>query len=166
MSIDWDSINSHTNFMGQPNYETFLKHLLSIVDGEMGVLHVEFNPHPPSAAVSGTSSPVTEVVDHYFVADLSDSEKSDFESNLSKFVKVLEEKADGYKGFAGGWIVEEQEHKDMEGKARVWQSCIGWESVDAHMAFRETQVFRDNVHLMRPESRKAVTMHHVNFQDA
>lgn len=163
--VDWDSIDSHTKFMGQPYYGPFVKNLLSAVDGEMGILHVEFNPHPPSAAVGETSSPVTEVVDHYFVADLSDSEKSAFESNLNKFVKVLEENAEGYKGFAGGWIVEEQEHEDMDGKAKVWHSCIGWESVDAHMAFRETKAFEENVYLMRPESKKAVTMHHVKFQE-
>ncbi|KAL9005680.1 MAG: hypothetical protein Q9188_001539 [Gyalolechia gomerana] len=163
--IDWDSLDSHKKFMGQPYYGPFLKHLLSAVDGELGVHHVELTPHPPSAAVSGTFSPVTEVVGHYFAADISDSEKSTFESDLNKFAKVLEETAEGYKGFAGGWLLEEQEHGDMEGKAKVWQSCIGWDSVEAHMAYRETQAFKENVYLMRPESKKAVMMHHVKFHE-
>ncbi|KAL8939473.1 MAG: hypothetical protein Q9211_002724 [Gyalolechia sp. 1 TL-2023] len=160
--IDWDSIESHKKFMGQSHYGPFIQHLLSVVDGKIGVHHVEFNPHPPSAAVSST---VTEVVGHYFAADLSDSERSTFESDVNKFAQVLEESAKGHKGFAGGWIIEEQEHGDMEGKAKVWQTCIGWESHEAHMAYRETQAFKENVYLLKPESTKAMTMYDVKFQE-
>ncbi|KAL8833107.1 MAG: hypothetical protein Q9170_004489 [Blastenia crenularia] len=163
--IDWDSIDAHKKFMSQSYYGPFAKHISAIADGDLNVFHAEFTPHPPTSAVSGTSSPVTEVVGHYFPASLPDSDKSSFESDLNKFVKVLEEKAEGFKGFAGGWIVEEQDHEEVEGKAKLWQSCIGWTSVEAHMAFRKTHAFKDNVYLMRPEMKKATTMHHVRFQE-
>lgn len=130
----------------------------------MKVVHANLSPHPPSVALSGTSA-VTEVVGHYFAADISESDQSSFESNLKKFVKVLEGKADGFTAFAGGWVIEEQEHEEVKGKAKSWHSCIGWQSVDAHMAFRQTQDFKDNVHLMTPETKKASTMHHVAFRE-
>ena len=131
----------------------------------MVICHAEFSPHPPAAAVSGTSS-VTEVVGHYFAADLSDSEKSTFAENVNKFAKILKDEAEGFTGFAGGWVIEEQEHAEAEGKLKLWQSCIGWQSVEAHMAFRETKAFKDNVYLMRPESKKTSTMHHTMFREA
>ncbi|KAL8688870.1 MAG: hypothetical protein Q9218_005324 [Villophora microphyllina] len=162
--IGWASMDAHQKFMNQPYYAPFVKHLMSIVDGSLEVHHAQLSPHPPSVALTGTTN-VTEVVEHYFSADISESDRSSFENNLKEFVKVLEKKAEGYTGFAGGWVVEELEHKEIEGKAKVWHSCIGWQSVDAHMAFRETQEFKDNVHLMRPESKKATTMHHVSFQE-
>ncbi|KAL8701467.1 MAG: hypothetical protein Q9201_004888 [Fulgogasparrea decipioides] len=162
---DWDSIDAHKKFTNQSYYGPFAKHLLSVVDGGMEIFHVNFSPHPPAAALSGTTA-VTEVVGHYFSTDLSESDKSSFERNLMEFVKVLEQKAAGFTGFAGGWVIEELEHKEVEGKTKVWQSCIGWQSVEAHMAFRETQDFKDNVHLMRPEFKKATTMHHVACKEA
>ncbi|KAL8723485.1 MAG: hypothetical protein Q9225_000218 [Loekoesia sp. 1 TL-2023] len=162
--VDWASRDAHKKFEGQPYHGPFVKHLLSAVDGEMGIFHAEFTPHPPATALGGISA-VTEVVGHYFSANISDSERSSFASDVNKFVKVLEEKAKGFTGFSGGWIMEEQEHEEVEGKAKLWQSCIGWESVEAHMTFRETKDFKDNVYLMRPENKKASTMHHVKFQE-
>lgn len=150
--------------MSQTYYGPTIKHLLSIVDGELDVYHANFSVHPPSSALNPNAALATEVVGHYFSADLSDSEKSTWESDLDKFAKVLEENAQGYRGFLGGWVVEEQEHKEVDGKTILWLSLLGWDSVEAHMAFRETDAFKDNVHLMRPDFKKASTLHHVKFQ--
>ncbi|KAL8951333.1 MAG: hypothetical protein Q9222_002698 [Ikaeria aurantiellina] len=160
--IDWDSIDFHKKFEAQPYYGPFCKHLLSIIDGDMDICHAHFSPHPPSAAVGGLSA-VTELVSHYFAADMSESDQTSFSDDVKKFAKVLESKAEGFKGFAGGWVVEDITYKEVEGKTKMWQSCIGWESIDAHMRFRETQAFKDNVDLLRPESRKASTIHHRNY---
>ncbi|KAL8846693.1 MAG: hypothetical protein Q9221_008221 [Calogaya cf. arnoldii] len=163
--VDWDSVDAHKKFMAQPYYEPFGKQLMSIVDGDIHSLrHAHLSPHPPSAAVSGTTSPVTEMITHYFSADISESNQSSFESNMEEFVKCLE-KAEGFKGFAGGWVVEEAEHEAVEGKARLWQSCVGWQSVEEHMAFRETEDFKENVHLIRPDFTKAMTVHHTKFTE-
>ncbi|KAL9036355.1 MAG: hypothetical protein Q9180_004346 [Flavoplaca navasiana] len=156
--IDWDSIVAHKKFMSSPNYGPFVKNLMPIVDGEIeSMRHAHLSPHPPSAALNGTTAPVTEMINHYFSADISQSEQSSFESSVKQFSQVLEEKAEGFKGFAAGWVVEEVEHEGVEGKAKSWLSCIGWQSVEAHMAFRETKDFKDNVHLIRPDFMKAIT---------
>ncbi|KAL8736773.1 MAG: hypothetical protein Q9166_000139 [cf. Caloplaca sp. 2 TL-2023] len=162
---DWDSVDAHKKFQSQPYYGPFGNHLMSIVDGQIeSICHAHFTPHPPSVAVSGTNVPVTEMITHYFSADISESERSSFESGMKEFHQVLK-KAEGFKGFAGGWVVEELEHKEVEGKTKSWQSCIGWQSVEAHMAFRETKDFKDNVHLIRSEFKKASTMHHTKFKE-
>lgn len=150
--------------MGQPYYATFAKHLTSIVDGDMSLFHVDLSLHPSASKLTPDGAPVTEVIGHYFSASSSESERSSFESDLNEFATVAEENAEGYKGFLGGWAVEELDHPKVEGKARLWQSLIGWDSVDAHMAFRETDAFKESVHLMRPETLKASTLYHVSFQ--
>ncbi|KAL8783780.1 MAG: hypothetical protein Q9213_004396 [Squamulea squamosa] len=165
--VDWDSVDAHKKFINQPYYEAFGKHLMSIVDGDIqSMVHAHFSPHPPSAAVSGTTAPVTEMITHYFSTSISKSEQSSFESDLKKFARILEEKAKGCTGFAGGWVVEELEHEGVEGKTKSWQSCVGWQSIEAHMAFRGTKDFEDNVYLMRPDFKKATTMHHTKFTEA
>lgn len=151
--------------MSQPYYGPCIDHLVTLADGDLTVWHANFAAHAPSASLlAGFAAPATEVVGFYFSASVSDSEKSSFESNLDKFVKVMEEKAKGYRGAIGGWVIEEVEHPEIEGKAKLWQTMARWDSVEAHMAFRETDDFKNNVHLLRPEFIKAVTMHHCRFQ--
>ena len=138
---------------------------MSILNGSARIVHAHFSPHPPSPAISNTTAPVTEIVAHYFDHAISDLDKTSFEEGVRKFVGVLEDHAEGFKGFAGGWIAEKVEHKDVEGGATVYQSMLGWQSVEAHMAFRETKKFQDNAYMMRPSYKKAVTMHHVAFKE-
>ncbi|KAL8766432.1 MAG: hypothetical protein Q9209_006808 [Squamulea sp. 1 TL-2023] len=164
--VDWDSVDAHKKFISQPYYEAFGKHLMSIVDGDIqSMVHAHFSPHPPSTAVSGTTAPVTEMITHYFSTSITESEQSSFESDLKKFAQILEEKAKGCTGFAGGWVVEELDHEGVEGKTKSWQSCVGWQSIEAHMAFRDTKDFKNNVYLMRPDFKKATTMHHTKFTE-
>ncbi|KAI4244952.1 MAG: hypothetical protein LQ352_006674 [Teloschistes flavicans] len=115
--IDWDSLDGHKQFMNQSYYPPFVKHLKSIVDGDLAVQHASLSPHPPAVALTSITK-VTEVVEHYFPADISESDRSSFETNLKEFTKILENKAEGCTGFAGGWVIEELEHEEVEGKAK------------------------------------------------
>ncbi|KAL9043479.1 MAG: hypothetical protein Q9214_003337 [Letrouitia sp. 1 TL-2023] len=160
---NWDSVDAHAKFTTQTYYETMVKNITSILDSPVNIIHTNFSPHPPSPAVSST---VTEVVALYFPSTISDSEKSSFEESIQKFKKICEDHAKDYNGFASGWVVEELEHEEIEGKAKVYHCLLGWESVEAHLAFRETQEFQDNIYLMRPSNRKAAKAHHVSFKEA
>ena len=73
---------------------------------------------------------------------------------------MISENADGFKGSAGGWVIEDVEYKGKKGKAYV--STIGWESVQAHMTFRETAAFKENIGLIR-EKPLGVEVHHTEF---
>ena len=127
---------------------------MTIVDGPFTMRHATFTPHPATPAL-GTSSPVTEVVTCYF-----EKENEGFQSKIDQLVKAISENAEGFKGAAGGWVFEDVEYEGKKGKAYVW--LLGWESVEAHMAFRETQAFRDNIHLLR-EDPLGSEMHHTKF---
>lgn len=154
--IDWDSFDAHKNFMASPTYGPFAKHLMTIVDGPFSMYHANLTPHPPTAAV-GTASPVTEVLTCYF-----EKEDDGFESKVNQLIKVISENAEGFKAASGGWVIEDVEYEGKKGKAYV--GVLGWESVEAHMSFRETQAFKDNIHLLRGDPL-GMEVHHTKFAE-
>jgi hypothetical protein len=153
---------------------------MTIVDGPLTMMHANFTPHPPSAAVSNTTSPVTEVITCYFSA-----ENDSFEENVNKLIPIIKEKAKGFKAASGGWVIEDVEHESIGSgkKGKAFVAVIGyvpsrrrfvdtiltpessrWESVEAHMKFRETQTFKDNIHLLR-DGPTALEVHHTAFTE-
>ena len=127
---------------------------MTIVDGPLTMLHANFAPHPPTAAL-GTTSPVTEVLTFYF-----EGENDGFDSKLRQFIKVISDNAEGFKAASGGWVIEDVEYKGKKGKAYV--AILGWESVEAHMNFRETQTFKDNINIVRADPL-GMEVHHTEF---
>ena len=161
---DWDCVEAHKDFIASPEYGPFAKHLMTIIDGKISLNHANFTPHPPSAAVG--RAPVTERLTLFFSADISEDDMKKFDENIQKFLGILKENAgDGFKAASSGWIVEEMEHEGIEGKARAITGVIGWESVEAHMAFREHPAFKENVGLVRGDKVKGSKVHHVKFQE-
>lgn len=76
---------------------------------------------------------------------------------MDDFFTTLTASAEGNVANAHGWISEELEHEKVEGKARGYYFAIGWESVDAHMRFRETKPFAESIPALRNVS-KAMNM--------
>ena len=132
---------------------------MSIVDGSITMQHASFNPHPPSAPISHTTSPVTEVL-----TCVLPSQDETFEKNALKLLNVVKEKAEGYKASAHGWIIEDVEHEKLESgkKGKAFLALLGWESLEAHMKFRETNDFKNNIHLLR-EGPVGMEVHHTAF---
>ena len=57
-------------------------------------------------------------------------------------------------------MIEDVEYEGKKGKAYV--GVLGWESVEAHMSFRETQAFKDIIHLLRDDPL-GLEVHHTKF---
>jgi hypothetical protein len=87
-------------------------------------------------------------------------EKSSFESIWERFVDVISKNSSGYVGNTGGWVVEDLPFEDQPGKTYV--AVVGWESIQAHMAYRETQAFKDTIPELRGQMR-GIAMHHTKF---
>jgi len=152
--IDWDSVQSHTDFINAPSYETFKETLGKLMEG-VHLHHFQSNPHPPS--IIG-KVPCTEF------ATFFKCEESLVE-NIAKFAKILEEgKPDGFIGVAYGKVVEKAvKHKDI-GQEGVEASdavvlLIGWESKEKHLAFRDTDLFKESVYLLREKNGGAEVFH-------
>ncbi len=149
--------------MASPGYGPFAKHLMSIIDGSIDMSHANFEPHPPAAAIG--RAPVTERLTLYFPADISELDIKSWDEKIEKFVKVVKENAgDAFKAASAGWVVEKLDHEGIKGKAKALTGVIGWESVEAHVAFTSHPSFKENVGLMR-EGVEGSEMHHVKFEE-
>jgi len=151
--IDWDSHESHLKFMNSPAYGPFGNRLGSILSSPPYLHHFEPTPFPPS--ILGTA-PVIEMATFY-------GTEPSFLSNVEKFMDSLKGKAPGYVGHAFGPVVEEIEKTEGEGKSKAVMLCIGWESKELHLKFRETEAFKENIHYLR-EGMKAAEVHHTAFK--
>ncbi|OCK79313.1 hypothetical protein K432DRAFT_355207 [Lepidopterella palustris CBS 459.81] len=162
LCIDWDSIEAHQAFMASPAYGPFGQGLGKILGGPPNLYHINL---PPSSPFSGpAAAPVTELVSLYFPPDFATEE---FDLNWIKFQGLIQNSAEGYHGSTGAWSVEEATYKGMgkdgaEGPAKLFFASIGWDSVDAHMKYRETDAFKDAIPLLR-QGCSAIEMYHVKF---
>lgn len=122
------------------------------------MMHVDFKPE--GGLTKATSAPITEVATFYFGGEAP----SGYEDGVHQFRDIIDkDKAAGYLGSALGITHEDDvEREGAKGKAAVL--VIGWQSVEAHMAFRETTTFKDNIHLLRNGVQKA-EMHHTQFMN-
>jgi heme-degrading monooxygenase HmoA len=155
-SIVWDSLQAHKDFEAQDSYKPFAQKFLSLAGGKPTIVHADFEPH--SALEAAVAAPVTEVATFVFEGAIPDG----YASGLEAFRSAAETQAasSGYKGASFGFVKEEVEVDGVKGPAAVL--AIGWESIDAHLAFRETQTFKDNIHHLRT-GVKASSIHHVQF---
>lgn len=134
----WDNITAHQTFMKTEEYQPFLAHVLSVVSGPAGMLHVDFEPSNTFTKAT-TSAPVTEVATFYF--DPSSSATTSPEANVLKFRDVVNaagKEIDGFWGAAAG-VSHETDVKSLSTEGVSGTAVVlvlGWESVEKHMAFR------------------------------
>lgn len=160
MLIDWDSIDNHKAFIASPSYGPFLAGVSALIAAPPVLTHHAF---PSAVPAVTTSAPVTELVSFYFPADYN---TSDFAAPWDEFVRVAAENAKGLVGSSASWAEEEVEHSSLKGeKGKVFLALIAWESVDAHMAYRDTQAFKKSIVKLR-NLVSGIEMHHVDFQSA
>lgn len=128
--------------MKTEEYQPFLAHVLSVVSGPAGMLHVDFEPSNTFTKAT-ISAPVTEVATFYF--DPSSTATTP-EANVLKFRDVVNaagKEIDGFWGAAAGVSYESDvkslSTEGVSGTALVL--VLGWESVEKHMAFRYVFLF-------------------------
>jgi len=156
--IHWQSIDFHHKFEATPEYQTFKMSLSSIFDG-VHLHHFIPTPSPPSSILN--QAPVIEFVTFFQI-------HPDFPSAAEKWLKAIGTPAGNF-GYASGETVEEvTKHADIvagkeDSKGKGFVFLIGWESVQAHMNFRETETFKSNIGLIRG-NHGGPEMFHVAFK--
>jgi hypothetical protein len=133
--------------MASPEYGPFSSNLGKIMIKAPSLFHFAPTPFPPS--ILGTA-PVIEIATFFQTEDF-------FLSNVEKFMTATSPHMEGYLGHAYGPVIEEIEKEEGAGKRKAVVLCIGWESRERHMAFRETETFAKNIHFLR-EGMKGVEM--------
>jgi len=151
--IDWDSVDSHTEFIANPAYGPFKETLGKIMTG-VHLHHFQSKPHPPLLG----KAPCTEVATFYGCED-------DFGVNVAKFAQAIDEgRPEGYVGIAYGNVIEKtKKHADVANddieKSDGFVLLIGWESKELHLKFREAELFKKIVYLLREKNGGAEVFH-------
>lgn len=154
---DWDSKKHHEDFIAADHYKPFVTKFKSILSEDPQFHHVDFRPEGGLKASMG--APVTEVATFYFEGGPPD----DAYESCAKFMDIGKNEGGlQISGWSYGITHEEIERDGVKGKGAVL--TIGWDSVQAHMDFRQTQVFKDNISLLRLNSKTA-EMHHTQFMN-
>jgi len=156
--INWESLASHHKFAESAIYKPFRGAIGNIITSSH-LNHFEPTSFPPTVV---THAPVIEFVTFF------DIEPHFFE-NLKKFIEAIDPaKPEGYYGYSIGPVLEEiVRHTDVgkegvaKGKAAVL--LVGWETKEAHLAFRATQPYKDNIHYLR-EGLSGLELFHVPFK--
>lgn len=130
------------------------------------MFHTSYTPHPATSALSDHVSPATEILTVHFPTDYSEADQTKFVNDFKKLVSVIEENAKTYTASAGGWIEEELTIPGTDEKSKAYAALIGWTSMEDHLAFRETQAFKDNIHLLRgaKDLKKVEVVHYSGTQ--
>ena len=150
--------------MASDAYGPMIERIMTIVDGAGAVInHACFEPLAPATVASRFSAPVTEFVTFYLASSTSSEDKTKFHDTVMDFGKVFQQHAKGFRGMSTGWIVEEVEHPSV-GTGIGYAIAVGWDSVEAHNAFTETQESKDAMGRLG-SSWKGAQMHHVKFQE-
>lgn len=101
-----------------------------------------------------------------FPADISRADQDAVSAQFQQFADKALAKCPDVKGVSAGWGVETDfpVRGDEDGqKGALLTAMIGWPSVDAHMEFRETEVFKENVGLLRNlKGMTKIAMFHVS----
>lgn len=141
--------------MASPSYQPFLKTLSGLLSGAPSITHFTFDP--PTSFSRALAAPVTELATFTLPPSSTDA----FNASLGPFAETVSKTADGCAGVAKGWSVEDVEHEKLDdGKGKACLLAVGWQSVEAHMAYRETEGFKGAIGPLR-EGPVAVEMRHV-----
>ncbi|OJD35668.1 dimeric alpha+beta barrel [Diplodia corticola] len=175
MLIDWDDPSSHRAFQQTPAYTTFLANISALLASAPRLTHHAFSPTTSDSSPSSpsplpaitTASPITEVISAY--APLSQPPDA-LAAAWAEFAKVAAAHAAGLRGSAGAWADDEDEFehaslREAGGKGRLFVAVVGWDGVEAHMAYRETAAFRESIGKVRA-AVSGIEMHHVDFREA
>jgi hypothetical protein len=136
--------------------------IASVCSGSHTVFHARFQPHPPNILAS---APVTEVMTSYFPIDYSAEDQKQYDTGTRAFLGACQMIAGGPLSSSAGWVEEMLESEGGE-MAKAYVALLGWESVEHHMAFRETQAFKELTGKMnRPKGLQKMGSVHIRVQE-
>lgn len=148
-------------------YPALGKKLDSILDAPPTMIHLDLEPESPgffSPTVSGALEIVTVWFDQ---AHLATAMQHNFAKKVRQFLGVIQQHASP--GCTGSAIGFSNEHDlvnpQTQEKGQALIVFVGWESVDVHMKFRETDEFKSASKDMQDEAMKGVTMEHIHPKD-
>ena len=146
---DWDSLESHEQFIDHPSYASIIAESATLEDGDGSFYHVSL--HSPTNARTTTLSrlfqpmvpAVTQLQTLYFLGTISPSDAMNFFNAWRDCYYEAVGNFDGLRCVGGGWAVESLDRKEISGgSARAFCIVEGWESEEKLQAFRKTEIYK------------------------
>ncbi|KAK7705827.1 hypothetical protein SLS64_007775 [Diaporthe eres] len=157
--FDFASVEEHEKFAKEFGKD-IVKDFPKILGGHHFTKHLNLSPYPHTAL----RAPVTEVLLVWLPSDISQEAYDAAAKQLQQFADVLAEEPVIQAVNVGRGIENDFPVRDGEEgqKGSLLNLMIGWPSIDAHMQFRETDTFKNNIHLLRGmEGVIKMTMFHI-----
>lgn len=143
-------------------YLPAVKPIGSVCSGPHTVYHARFHPYAPSVLAE---APVTEVMTIYFPAEYSLHDQKTYDNGMRKFFEACNAHADGFLSSTGGWVDEVQKIEGGE-EVKAYVALFGWESVNHHLAFRETTHFKElRENMGQPKDLRKIEAVHVKVTE-
>ncbi|EME42047.1 hypothetical protein DOTSEDRAFT_72969 [Dothistroma septosporum NZE10] len=150
--ITWDSVEAHIATLKRPDYKAVAESISTIFSGPGYMHHTDFEPYDQLA--KAVSCPITEIATFYF----DDEPPDGYLKRFRKFCEAaMKEEGPRPLAAAAGITHEEVEHEDVKGNAVVF--VAGWNSIEAHGRFRESEVFRKHMPGLMDGAEKSQTVH-------
>ncbi|CAG5141391.1 uncharacterized protein ALTATR162_LOCUS923 [Alternaria atra] len=114
------------------------------------MFHVSFKDGDSAFDNGGPlSSPLVEFVQIYFPASkVTEDFRSKIEKEFKKFDDMCAKVVKGNGGLAYGWVLEEQEHKDVKEKAKCFFVSRGWEGMQYFEDVIKTEEYKEAVQIL------------------
>jgi hypothetical protein len=151
-------------------YHSIFQSLIGLFGNILGAApsayHVQFESHHPDTILNVTTAPKVEIATMWFPTSYTPEDKEQTAKNAGVFLSMLEKKARDYKGSATGWVCEDIDVPGTDEKGKAFVMLIGWASVKAHTDFTNSQVFKDNIHIiMNAKDLKKIEAVHTSFME-
>lgn len=138
---DFTSLEAEKAYTKTEQFKSDIAPIKEIHPADIKTFHVHLQP---SSAI--LSSPAIEWVTAYMPTDYSEADKTAWAGKSRVLYETVKPHAPGLLGYADGWTVDEVALEQADGgKAIAFIAAFGWESVEAHMAFRKTDVLKQAV---------------------
>lgn len=148
--IEWDSLEHCMEFHPTDAFASFAEKTMTVFSDKILVAHAHLE-YFHGTACEAFNAPATELLSIFFPADYTDAQAEVFEAGMRRFLQQLMPEAEAARGAAGGWVTEvvPPDPSWPSTNRKTYFLCIGWASVEDHMKARYTQVFKENIHLIR-----------------
>ncbi|KAL8875628.1 MAG: hypothetical protein Q9198_006041 [Flavoplaca austrocitrina] len=174
--VNWDNIDSHvraTQSAKFQTHETSFRSNLVKDNGPGTVFHVPFKENMLDALQPKTSSGTigdTELVFAHFQPSPLPQAAEDAILESFSHVEPFIKRHGGLTGYRNGWAMESLSTPLLEnadegrGKCDMYVNLTGWDKMETHMKFMETQDFKDNQHwFMDVEGLRGAEIVHARF---
>ena len=124
--------------------------------------HAQFSPFPPSAPLE---APITALVTFYGFPSNEEAVTNKMFRKMYEGWERLVKEAPGHLATAAGFTLEDVDGPsgDKVEKAKAFMVVIGWDSIDSHTSFRETEAAKMAFAQLKQQSG-SVEVHHVEFK--